>query len=365
MRVTALALVDFRNHAHLSLAFEPGVSTILGRNGRGKTNIIEAINYGATLGSHRVSTDSPLIRQGCTSAHIGLTVHKADRRAAIEIDIHEGRSNVVNLNGSVLRRPRDILGMLACVVFAPEDLELVKGDPSARRRYVDDFAVAMAPRIAGVRSDYERVLRQRNALLKSAGRRQLSVSARSTLDAWDEQFVQHAALLVDARLRMLSSLNPFIEQHGNMISGGTEPLTATYVSSWLTPEAQTPETIAAQIRDAISARHVDEIERGISLVGPHRDDVLLSLSSAPAKGYASHGQSWSIALALRLATYSVLRTLDDDPILILDDVFAELDSRRRERLMGALAGAEQTIVTAAVAQDVPVELLDSTIELGE
>ena len=365
MRVTALALVDFRNHDNLSLAFSPGVSTILGRNGRGKTNIIEAINYVATLGSHRVSTDSPLIRRGCNSAHIGASIVKQDRSAAVEIDIVEGRSNTVTLNGSALRKPRDVLGLLQCVVFAPEDLDLVKGDPTARRRYLDDFATAMAPRIAGVRADYEKVLRSRNALLKSAGRRPLGATAQASLEAWNDQFVLHASSLVHARLRMLAQLQPHIESHGAMISGGTEPLTASYVSSWLEESAREVEDIRQSLWHAIRERHRDEVERGVSLVGPHRDDVLLSLSGGPAKGYASHGQSWSIALALRLATFSVLREVDDDPVLILDDVFAELDARRRERLLSALAGAEQTLVTAAVAQDVPQALMDNTIELGE
>lgn len=362
MRVATLELIDFRNHAQLQLTFDVGNTTIVGRNGRGKTNIVEAINYIATLGSHRVSTDAPLIRKGCDKTTIKATIVKDDRQANVEIVIHDGKTNKVTLNGNNLTRPRDILGLVNTVVFAPEDLELVKGDPSARRKYIDDFSIQLSPRIASVRGDFEKVLKQRNALLKSAGRRSLSDSAQATLDVWNEQFVEHATALTASRLTSLSRLKPFIEQHGKMISGDTEPLSVTYSSKWLT---NTHGDIEQQLRDNLQQRANDEIERGISLVGPHRDDLDIQLSNIPAKGYASHGQSWSIALALRLATFNVLREHHDDPILILDDVFAELDVRRRQRLLSAIGDVEQTIITAAVAEDVPGELLSQSLYLSD
>ena len=362
MRVSTLELIDFRNHAQLQLTFGEGNTTIVGRNGRGKTNIVEAINYIATLGSHRVSSDTPLIKTGCDKATIKATIVKDDRQAGVDIIIFDGKTNKVSLNGNELSRPRDILGLVNTVVFAPEDLELVKGDPSARRRYLDDFSIQVSPRIASVRSDFEKVLKQKNALLKSAGRRSLSESAQATLDVWNEQFIEHAVALTASRLTSLSRLQPFIDQHGKMISGDTEPLIVSYSSKWLTDVAG---DIEAQLREALTARAKEEVERGMSLIGPHRDDLDIQLSNIPAKGYASHGQSWSTALALRLATFNVLRELHDDPILILDDVFAELDVRRRQRLLSAIGDVEQTIITAAVAEDVPNELLSQSLYLSD
>ena len=362
MRVAQLELVDFRNHSDLQLSFDAGSTTIVGRNGRGKTNIVEAINYIATLGSHRVSTDTPLIKTGCDKAIIKATIIKDDRQAVVEILINEGKANKVALNATDLTRPRDILGLVNTVVFAPEDLELVKGDPSARRRYLDDFSIQMSPRIAGVRADFDKVLKQKNALLKSAGRRKLSESSQTTLDVWNEQFISHAVALTTSRLQSLDRLQPFIDSHGKMISGDTEPLQVSYSSKWL---IDTTSDIETQLRTALQERANEEIERGIALVGPHRDDLDIQLSNIPAKGYASHGQSWSIALALRLATFNVLREHHDDPILILDDVFAELDVRRRQRLLEAISDVEQTIITAAVAEDVPQELLSQSLYLND
>ena len=362
MRISSLELRDFRNHANLSLTFPPGATTIVGRNGRGKTNIVEAINYLATLGSHRVSSDFPLLRHGTTQAKIKAEVHKDDRTASIEVEINDGKQNRVTLNGSALSRPRDVLGLVHTVVFAPEDLSLVKGDPGDRRKYIDDFATQLSPRIAAVRSDFDKVLKQRNALLKSAGRRALSESAKQTLDVWNDQFVSHAVNLAEVRLDALSHLRPFIESHGDAISGNTEQLRATYSSKWLT---STDDDLETQLRSALAERQQDEIDRGLTLVGPHRDDLEIELAGLTAKHFASHGQSWSIALALRLATFDVLRIHHDDPILILDDVFAELDVRRRERLIASLEGVEQTLVTAAVAQDVPAFLLEQTLEMAD
>ncbi len=361
MRISSLSLRDFRNHEHLDLTFPAGVTTIIGRNGRGKTNIVEAINYLAILGSHRVSTDAPLIRHGKESAHVVATVVKDDRSATIEIDINDNKTNQVQLNGAALRRPRDILGLVHTVVFAPEDLDLVKGDPGTRRKYIDEFATQLSPRLAGIRADFDKVLKQRNALLKSAGRRTLNDSAKATLDVWTEQFIAQAAQLTAARIDALSLLAPFVESHGDAISANTEALNISYSSKWLVEN----NSLEEQLRTALAQGFSDEIERGITLVGPHRDDLLLELAGLPAKNFASHGQSWSVALAMRLATFDVLRNHHDDPILILDDVFAELDARRRERLLTQLDGVEQTLITAAVAEDVPEFLLEQTLVLED
>lgn len=365
MYLRRVRLHHFRNHHDLDLEFIPGANTIIGRNGRGKTNILEAVNYFAVLGSHRVSSDAPLIQHGHQTARVDAQFARNDRTADLSLELVAGRPNRLWVNAAALTRPRDVLGIVHTVVFAPEDLDLVKGDPAARRRYVDDFAVALAPRIAAVRADFDRVLRQRNALLKSVGRRRLGDDARSSLDAWNEQFTAHATALVGARLATLDRLAPWIAEHGDTMSGASEPLAADYQSTWLEPGTRDAVEIAGQLSSALAAREPDELERGVSLVGPHRDDVALHLSGAPAKGYASHGQSWSIALAMRLASFSVLRELDDDPILMLDDVFAELDARRRNRLLEAVRGVEQTIITAAVSEDVPQELLARVVELPD
>ena len=365
MRLNSLSLRDFRNHENLDLQFQPGTTTIIGRNGRGKTNIVEAVNYLATLGSHRVSQDAPLIRKGLTTATINAQVAKHERQAQVELTINYPGANRVTLNGNPLPKVRDILGLVSTVIFSPEDLDLVKGEPSARRRYLDEFSTLMAPRFAGVRSEYERTLKQRNALLKSAGRRVLNEQARATLNAWDEQLISHGSALVAGRLENLNKLQPFIDEHGKTISASREPLTISYLSSWLSNESVSLEEIQNNLRSEIESRHKEEVERGLTLVGPHRDDLEISLSEMPAKGYASHGQSWSIALAMRLATFSVLRIHDDDPILILDDVFAELDEKRRIRLGDAIEGVEQTLITAAVQEDVPIGLLSTQLVLED
>jgi DNA replication and repair protein RecF len=365
MRLNSISLRDFRNHENLDLSFETGTTTIIGRNGRGKTNIVEAVNYLATLGSHRVSQDGPLIKSGLTCATIGAKVSKHEREANVELTINYPGANRATLNGNSLPRVRDVLGLVSTVIFSPEDLELVKGDPAARRRYLDDFSTLMAPRFAGVRSDYDRSLKQRNALLKSAGRRKLNETARTTLAAWDEQLITNGAALISGRLENLKKLQPFFEEHGKTISASSEPLKINYLSSWLTSETLDVSEIESNLRSQINERHNDEIDRGLTLVGPHRDDLEISLSDMPAKGYASHGQSWSIALAMRLATFSLLRIHDDDPILILDDVFAELDERRRIRLGSAIEGVEQTLITAAVEEDVPNGLLSARLMLED
>lgn len=356
MHVTHLSLHDFRSYGELELALEPGASAFIGANGQGKTNLVEAIDYLATLGSHRVATDAPLVRVGAERAVVRAGVVRDERSALLEIEITPGRSNRARVNRGPLPRPRDLLGWLRSVVFSPEDLTLVKGDPSDRRHFLDALLVLRSPRFAGVRADYDRALRQRNSLLKSA-RHSGRGTNLDTLDVWDGQLAAYGGELLAARLALLDSLEPYLGEAYRAVAASaaaerTEAV-ATYKASFVLPDSRDREVLREAMADELVLRRRDELDRGISLVGPHRDDVVLSLGSMPAKGYASHGESWSYALALRLASYDLLRADGDDPILILDDVFAELDRDRRSHLADRVSGAEQVLVTAAVAEDVP------------
>jgi len=359
--LTRLALTDFRSYADTSVELGPGVTTFTGLNGEGKTNLVEAVGYLATLGSHRVATDAPLVRHGAERAVVRAAVTGIGGRALVEVELNPGRANRVRLNRAPLPRPRDILGTVRTVLFAPEDLALVKGDPGDRRRYLDDLLVATAPRYAGVRADYERVLRQRTALLKSAGgkghlRGAARESVTATLDAWDAQLARAGVPLLAGRMRLVAALRPHVSAAYDAVSGG-RPGDGSAVSyracvDEIGPEDQ-PPVIEAAILKALAGVRSSELDRGVCLVGPHRDELELSIGGLPARGYASHGESWSLALALRLASFALLREGGEDPVLILDDVFAELDAGRRERLAALVAGAEQVLITAAVPADVP------------
>jgi DNA replication and repair protein RecF len=359
VHLTRLALTDFRSYAELSIGLAPGVTTFCGLNGEGKTNLVEAIGYLATLGSHRVATDAPLIRRDADRAIVRAVIGSVRGEALVEIEINPGKANRVRLNRAPLPRPREILGILRTVLFAPEDLALVKGDPGERRRFLDELLVVSAPRYAAVRADYERVVRQRTALLKSAGAKgHLRGPAReamtATLDAWDAQLAKAGAPLLAGRLRLTEALRPHVVAAYDAVSGGTkEPPVISYRSS--VPTAESIGELEESILKAAAAARSNELDRGVCLVGPHRDELELSIGGLPARGYASHGESWSLALALRLASFDLLRE-DEDPVLILDDVFAELDAGRRERLATRVAGADQVLITAAVAEDVPAVL---------
>jgi DNA replication and repair protein RecF len=362
--LTRLALTDFRSYAELSLELSSGVTAFSGPNGEGKTNLVEAIGYLATLGSHRVATDAPLVRHGAERAVLRAAVTGAEGGALLEIELNPGRANRVRLNRAQLPRPRDILGALRTVLFAPEDLALVKGDPGDRRRFLDDLLVATAPRYAGVRSDYERVLRQRTSLLKSAGvkghlRGAARESVSATLDAWDGQLARTGAPLLAGRMRLVAALRPHVAAAYDAVSGGRsgEESGMFYRSSTLnTNEYESYDDVAGletAMLKALSRVRANELDRGVCLVGPHRDELEMSIRGLPARGYASHGESWSLALALRLASFDLLREGREDPVLILDDVFAELDTGRRDRLAALVAGAEQVLITAAVPADIP------------
>jgi DNA replication and repair protein RecF len=470
VHLTRLALIDFRSYAGAELSLEPGVSTLLGPNGQGKTNLVEAAAYVATLGSHRVATDAPLVRSGAERAILRAAVTSGDRDSLVEIEINPGRSNRARLNRAPVTRPRQVLGVLRTVLFAPEDLALVKGDPEQRRRFLDDLLVASAPRYAGVRADYERVLRQRTALLKSLrghpgragrsgarayahagapreaapggtghnvegqnglsqdgtdrdgagrdgtdrdgagrdgagrdgagrdgagrdgtgqdgtgtgqdraprnGRPVLAGPAARTLDVWDEHLATAGAELLAARIALTATLRPLVARSYSAVAGaGAVEAGISYRQSLRMPgpsgtaEPAEPTADAARLadglREALAAARGEELERGVCLVGPHRDDLELRIGDLPARGYASHGESWSMALALRLSAFDALRDGGEDPVLLLDDVFAELDTGRRERLASLVAGAEQVLVTAAVPADVPAALHGARFDVGD
>ncbi|WP_416977915.1 DNA replication/repair protein RecF [Streptomyces sp. T028] len=367
MHVTHLSLADFRSYARAEVPLDPGVTAFVGPNGQGKTNLVEAVGYLATLGSHRVASDAPLVRMGADRAIIRAQVRQGERQQLVELEVNPGKANRARVNRSSQVRPRDVLGIVRTVLFAPEDLALVKGDPGERRRFLDELITARSPRMAGVRSDYERVLKQRNTLLKSAalarrhgGRRgapparaDSSVEADlSTLDVWDQHLARAGAELLAQRLDLVAAIQPLADKAYEQLAPGGGPVTLEYKPS-APGEAHTREDLYAQLMAALADARKQEIERGVTLVGPHRDDVLLKLGQLPAKGYASHGESWSYALALRLASYDLLRAEGNEPVLVLDDVFAELDARRRERLAELVAPGEQVLVTAAVDDDVP------------
>ena len=362
MHVAHLTLHDFRSYEQLDLAFTPGATTLIGSNGQGKTNVVEAVDYLSRLASHRVASDAPLVKQGAERAVVRAAVVKGGRTALLEVEVNPGRSNRARVNGAALPRARDLLGLLRTVLFSPEDLALVKGDPGERRRFLDDLLVLRAPRLAGVRSDYERVLKQRNALLKQAagaarGGRRRDEHLESTLAVWDDQLVRFGTELVRSRAELVADLQPLVAQAYAAVAKDADRNDASlrYQPS-VAPDGQA-------FRDALKQRRAEELQRGLTLVGPHRDELALAVGTMPVKGYASHGESWSFALALRLSAYDLLRGDGEDPVLVLDDVFAELDVERRDRLADLVAGAEQVLVTAAVDADVPDALRGTRIEI--
>ncbi|MGH3438669.1 MAG: DNA replication/repair protein RecF [Sciscionella sp.] len=372
MHVRHLQLKDFRSWEHADLALAPGATVLLGANGQGKTNLIEAVGYLASLGSHRVATDAPLIRHGCPRAVVRGAVVNAERELTVELEITAGKANRARVNRGPVPRPREVLGILRTVLFAPEDLALVRGDPGDRRRFLDDLLVSRAPRFAGVRSDYDRVLKQRSALLKTAGnaRRSGGDGDLRTLEVWDGHLAHHGAQLLAARLDLVSDLAPQVAAAYAGVAPDSREVSISYRSSLgdAQPESAGGRADVASIQDALVAELLrvrpQELDRGVSLLGPHRDELELMLGEIPAKGYASHGECWSFALALRLGAYELLRGDGVEPVLILDDVFAELDRRRRGRLAQVAVAAEQVLVTAAVEEDVPAELIGTRYEVA-
>lgn len=387
MHVTALSVTDFRSWPQADLALSPGVTALVGPNGQGKTNLVEAVGYVATLGSHRVAGDAALVRAGAERAIVRLRASRDDRSTLVELEINPGRANRAQVNRAPVRRARDVLGILRTVLFAPEDLALVKGDPDGRRRFLDELAVQVSPRMAGVLADHERVLRQRGALLKSAAtaRRGRHEPDLRTLDVWDARLAELGAQVLAMRVALTRALAPHVREAYAQVSDAPGEAVLVYRSSVaedgaprVPHEGASVDELTGLLLAGMARSRDKEIERGVTLVGPHRDDLVLELAGLPVKGYASHGESWSFALALRLASFHLLTDGAEgaqdlpamagwdegsEPVLILDDVFAELDTRRRARLAALVADAEQVLVTAAVPEDVPEQLHGSRLSV--
>lgn len=357
MRVSRLELTDFRNYEHLAVEFSPGVSVLVGPNGQGKTNVVEAVAYLATFTSHRVANDTALVRAGEQRGVIRSLVEQGGRTIGLDVQINPGRANRLQVNRAPVSRPRDALGIVRVVMFAPEDLSLVKGDPAARRRFLDQLLVQTNPRYAAVIADYDKTIKQRNSLLRSSAKsasRPERETLESTLEVWNDRLVQFGADIVAGRLALLERIAEPTAGAYAQVAAARNEVAMTYVAARLELDAD----ISERMRETLAQIRGEELARGVTLLGPHRDDVELRLNDLPARGYASHGESWSLALALRLASYEVLRDEQSgDPILILDDVFAELDQQRRERLAEAAGSSHgQVLITAAVSGDVPESL---------
>ena len=351
MHLSHLSLKNFRSYSELDLPLSKGITVFLGRNGEGKTNIVEAVMYIAFLSSHRTAGDQPLVKLGESSAYTRAKVQHPDREILVELEINADKANRARINQNPVRSQKELFGLVQCIYFSPEDLDLVRGDPSERRRFIDQIVTLRSPRLAGVITDYERAVRQRNALLKTR-------SNNSSLESWDQQVAKFGAEIIAARITLLEEFTPlFTKIYANI--SPEKPASIKYKSS-----IENPSTVLQENYDSIiqkmSELRGQELERGLTLVGPHRDDLLLHLGNHLVKGYASHGESWSIALSLKLAAYELLINEGSKPILILDDVFSELDEERREQLVSLAKSAEQTIITVAVESDLPKDLQGST-----
>jgi len=377
--VTHLSLTDFRNYERAEVGFAPGPNLFVGSNGQGKTNLVESLGYLSTLGSHRVSTDHAMIRQGCDAAIVRARLQNGDRQVLAEVQLNRASANRAQINRSAIKT-RELPRYFSSVLFAPEDLALVRGDPSGRRRFLDELLVLSSPRLSGVMADYDRVLKQRNSLLKSARASGVRGAQLSTLDIWDDRLVALGSEIIAARSALVSSLVPEVgaayiaiagADHLARLSSQLSILGADQAQSGGAQDAElvpiTAEVAAVHFREALGQVRRAELDRAITLVGPHRDDLVLELNGMGARGYASHGESWSFALALKLASAQVLRreSTSGDPVLILDDVFAELDQSRRARLAGAVADFEQVLITAAVLEDVPEALTAKTVRIHQ
>jgi DNA replication and repair protein RecF len=364
MHVISLTAVDFRSYSFVEVNLEPGVTTFIGSNGQGKTNLVEAISYCSTLSSHRVSQDLPLVKADQPRAIVRTGVKYLDRTNWLEVEIWPSKTNKAKLNGSDCKKTKDILGILQTITFSPEDLILVKGDPGQRRYFLDELLVQKSSSYAGIKTDYERVLKQRNALLKSAGpaRRNNLDSVLATLDIWNEQLINFGSQIILARHQIINELLPYVSKSYAELAPSSKALNITYLPN-VSAENVTLNDLVAAMKQKLQERQQDELDRGLTLVGPHRDDLEIMIGELPAKGYASHGESWSVALALRLASFDLLKATSPagDPVLILDDVFAELDVARRNQLILRVKNVEQVLITAAVAEDVPKELVGNKL----
>ena len=364
MHVISLTAVDFRSYSFVEINLEPGVTTFIGSNGQGKTNLVEAISYCSTLSSHRVSQDLPLVKSDQPRAIVRTGVKYLDRTNWLEVEIWPSKTNKAKLNGSDCKKTKEILGILQTITFSPEDLILVKGDPGDKRHFLDELLVQKSSSYAGVKSDYDRVLKQRNTLLKSAGpaRKNNLDSVLATLDVWNDQLVNFGSQIIFARNQIINELLPYVSKSYAELAPTSKALNIKYLPNVAT-ESMTQTDLVVAMKEKLQERQQDELDRGLTLVGPHRDDMEVMIGELPAKGYASHGESWSVALALKLASFDLLKATSPagDPVLILDDVFAELDAARRNQLILRVKNVEQVLITAAVMEDVPKELVGNKL----
>jgi DNA replication and repair protein RecF len=364
MHVISLTAVDFRSYSFVEINLEPGVTTFIGSNGQGKTNLVEAISYCSTLSSHRVSQDLPLVKSDQPRAIVRTGVKYLDRTNWLEVEIWPSKANKAKLNGSDCKKTKEILGILQTITFSPEDLILVKGDPGDKRHFLDELLVQKSSSYAGVKTDYDRVLKQRNALLKSAGpaRKNNLESVLATLDVWNDQLVNFGSQIIFARNQIINELLPYVSKSYAELAPTSKALNIKYLPNVAT-ESMTQTDLVVAMKEKLQERQQDELDRGLTLVGPHRDDMEVVIGELPAKGYASHGESWSVALALKLASFDLLKATSPagDPVLILDDVFAELDASRRNQLILRVKNVEQVLITAAVMEDVPKELVGNKL----
>jgi DNA replication and repair protein RecF len=364
MHVISLTAVDFRSYSFVEINLEPGVTTFIGSNGQGKTNLVEAISYCSTLSSHRVSQDLPLVKSDQPRAIVRTGVKYLDRTNWLEVEIWPSKTNKAKLNGSDCKKTKEILGILQTITFSPEDLILVKGDPGDKRHFLDELLVQKSSSYAGVKSDYDRVLKQRNALLKSAGpaRKNNLESVLATLDVWNDQLVNFGSQIIFARNQIINELFPYVSKSYAELAPTSKALNIKYLPN-VSSETMALTDLITAMKEKLQERQQDELDRGLTLVGPHRDDMEIFIGELPAKGYASHGESWSVALALKLASFDLLKATSPagDPVLILDDVFAELDAARRNQLILRVKNVEQVLITAAVMEDVPKELVGNKL----
>ncbi len=350
MLITNLNLTNYRSYSTLDLTLNPGVSIFVGKNGEGKTNIAEAVLYLTFLSSHRATGNTPLIKLGNQSAYVRAKVKYPEREILVELEINIDKTNRAKVNQNQVRSQKEIFGIVQAIYFSPEDLDIVRGDPGERRRFIDQLLTLRSPRIAGVISDYERAVKQRNSLLKTR-------ASSDALNPWDKQVAELGGEIITLRMLALNELKPIFNQVYKDISD-TKPAEIIYKSSIENPSLSQGEN-SEKITERLVNNRGAELDRGLTLTGPHRDDLLLILGDHAVKGYASHGESWSIALSLKLATYNLLKSDGLSPILILDDVFSELDEERRERLAEIAKSAEQTIITVAVENDLPKSITGS------
>ncbi len=332
-----LWLHDFRNYTAAELDLPAGLTVVRGSNGEGKTSLLEAIGYLATLASFRGVPTEALVRDGCAQAVVRGEGERAGRQLLIEAEVSPGGRGRVSVNKQRLRRAADLGDALRVSVFSPDDLELVKSGPSGRRRYLDDTLVALHPRYDLLRRDLERILRQRTALLRQSGGRP-TADITTTLDVWDAKLVAAGEGLADARADLVARLEPALgKAYADLVPEGDGVIGAVYDAPWR------PEGLAA----ALAGARAEELRRGVCLVGPHRDDLALRVNGLPARTHASQGEQRSLALALRLAAHRlVAETLDEVPILLLDDVFSELDPGRTEALLAHLPPGQAVLTTA-------------------